>query len=179
MSWLLLSFLPLLIFVIADIYLENKYSILITILVYLGLAGYLLTLGFKLDIMIAIEFLLLVGLGLASIKLQKTRYFKLQPAIVNVALIILMTYNFIASGSTIAKYIPQMRNILPEENVQMLNNPAFLDYLIKAEKGIFVGLIFHAILMYIMANKSNGLWIFGKAMGIPLILAFGYVTTQL
>ncbi len=169
MIWFLLGILPIFVFAIADIFLADKQAIIVSIGV--GFIVLIITAAFTgFDPLLLIDFGLLFGLGLIAIKLENTRFFKLQPAILSFLIGIILLFYQVFSDGYMVHFLPLVKQMLTEQ----MGNAAHLDWdylknsMIQVEKIIIPVCFLHGAIMLWAAKKSNKKWILGKLSFIPL-----------
>jgi intracellular septation protein A len=121
------------------------------------------------DALVVLELGLLAVLTFVGIKLQNSKAFKLQPAIINLAGALYLLL-FQAMGQPVfVKYKPMILKMSPNpEEVDRLLTVQLLSG-ISLNIGVF--LLVYALSMYVVATRfSTGFWLAGRLAHLPLAL---------
>ena len=171
-TWLfVLTFVPLVIYVIVDFYSGLKSGVLaaigsaaVTALAFWWLLG-------ELDW----ESIFIVGVmavtGIISIKKNNPIFFKFQPVITGSAVILYLSWLQFWGVPFFIKALPKLLPLLPEYQREIYDSPE--GNLLLADLNLYViiaYLIHTSLLAWVAAKASNKVWIIVKGLGIPFIM---------
>lgn len=158
-SSLLIGLIPLVVFVIVDIYAGTKTGI------YSSLALGLLVFVFyaikfdNIDGVMILEICLLLALGVVSIKGNNSVFFKFQPVIVGLVLSLFLAWFQFFDEPYLVKKIPLFIELVPEQK-EIFESFLMIDLLSKVSfQLIFVFFIHAALVAYSAVRFKNIGWI--------------------
>ncbi|MEY4064536.1 MAG: hypothetical protein RIR26_744 [Pseudomonadota bacterium] len=171
LTFLLLAIVPIIAFAIADAMAGLKAGVVLAIVLSIVLcAANAIVLG-EFDSMSLIEPVFFVVLGVVSLRLKNSLYFKFQPVVVNVLSAALLAGFQIAGSPFLVRWAPSMEKLMPPENQGILTAPAMLSKLSAVSHAlIYVFLIHAAWVAWAALKKSNWAWIAARLAGYPLLL---------
>lgn len=172
MNWslLLMTLVPLVIFVIVDLKANTRVAIISAIasaLFFLILSYFMFG---EIDEIGIIEVALLVLLGLISVKIGNSKFFKFQPVVVGVLVAGFFAYCQIFSTPLLWRLIPFMTKLQPEM-AEAYEHPAFRETLSRASLYmIFVFFIHAGAVAWAAMRSSNVVWIVLRAAIYPIVI---------
>jgi len=171
-TWLMvLTFVPLLIYVVVDFYSGLKSGVVaaiataaITALAFWWLLG-------ELDW----ESIFIVGVmaisGVISIKKNNPIFFKFQPVITGGAAVLYLSWYQFWEVPFLIKVLPKLLPLLPEYQRDIYSTPSGQELLVDLNLYLIVCYAIHTgILAWAAAKSSNKIWIVIKGLGIPFIM---------
>lgn len=156
MGWqsFLIGIVPLIVFVVIDIYAGPKTAVVSAVILAVVLfLGTYLYIGFF-DELSLVELFLIVGLGALSYRLDNTKYFKFQPMILGICLGTFVLVLQIFFEPILIRYIPVMKALTPEI-AEKLNDPRMLHVLDRASLLFIPAFYLHALWVGYAAWKWN------------------------
>jgi intracellular septation protein A len=169
--FLVLALLPIIAFAIADAKGGLKTGVITAIVlsVLLFIANWLIMGAF--DPISLIEPVFFIILGLVSLRLKTSMYFKFQPVVVNVLGALLLAGFQISGHPFLVKWAPAMDKIMPEENQGILTHPVILGKLATLSHVMIYVFLLHAVwVAYAALKQSNWAWVKARLMGYPILL---------
>lgn len=170
-TFILLAVVPLIAFAIADAVAGLKTGVFtaVALSLLLFIANWYL-LGFF-DPTSLIEPVFFIVLGLATLRLKNSLYFKFQPVVVNVLTALLLAGFQIAGQPLLVKWAPAMDKVMPPEMQGVLLNPEVQVKLSQISHVLIYVLLVHALWVgYVALKKSNWAWVAARLLGYPLVL---------
>lgn len=167
----LLTLVPIIGFVVADAYGGQKVGILsaIALSILIFFANWAI-LG-ELELVSFIEPAFFIILGVASLRLKNSIYFKFQPVIVNVLSALLLAGFQIAGTPLLVRWAPAMDKIMPPEMQGKLTHPLILEKLGLISHGLIYVMLVHALLVgWAALKKSNTTWVLARLAGYPILI---------
>lgn len=171
LTFLLMTIVPLIAFAIADAMAGLKTGVILAIVlsVLLFAANWIL-LGFF-EPTSLIEPLFFLILGIISLRVKNSLYFKFQPVVVNVLSALLLAGFQIAGHPLLVRWAPAMDKIMPPEQQGILTNPTILAKLSNVSHALIYVLLIHALWVgYVALKRSNWAWVTARLLGYPLLL---------
>jgi intracellular septation protein A len=164
--------LPIIAFVIADSFYQQKKAIIAAVLVSLvSYFAYWAVTGDN-DLTMLAEVVFFAVLGWASLKWDNPTFFKYQPAIVGFSMAAFLAWFEIRGESYLVQIVPRMVALNPSFE-PMLNNPEIIERMKTLSFRLCLLLAAHACLMVYTARKKNSVWLATRIAIYPaaLILA--------
>ena len=171
LTFLLMTLLPIIAFAIADATAGLKTGVVLAIVlsIALCLANWLILGAF--EPISLIEPVFFIVLGLISLRVKNSIYFKFQPVVVNVLSALLLAGFQIAGQPFLVRWAPAMDKLMPTEKQGILTSPAILEKLsLISHALIYVFLIHGAWVAWVALKKSNWAWVAVRLAGYPLLL---------
>lgn len=176
---LILGILPLLAFVVIDMFLGLKAGVISAIILAILEAAYsFYELGALDYLSIASMALVLVFGGLSYLS-KNPLYIKLQPVLLGVSFSVVV-FLFQAFGEPILiVMLKKYGSLMPKEFSIDLSNPFVLSLLRKTSLYLGFGLFVHALMVLYSALKlNNWWWLFMRGVGLYLILALTFLIAR-
>jgi len=171
-SWLMvLTLVPLIIFVIVDFYSGLKSGILAAVLTAavsaLGIWWLLGEFDWESWFIVAV-----MGIsGWLSVKKNDPLMFKLQPVITGLAIVAYLGWMQFFDTPFLLKSWPKIQTMLPSEQRDYLALPEGQNFLSDMTLYYIVWTLIHVCIVgWVAVKKSNKVWIVIKALGVPFIL---------
>lgn len=167
----MLTLVPIVGFVLADAFGGQKTGIVTAIVlsILMFFANWAL-LG-QLELLSFIEPVFFIVLGLASLRLKNSLYFKFQPVAVNVLSAALLAGFQFAGTPLLVRWAPAMDKVMPPELQGRLTHPLILDKLSLISHGLIYVLLAHALLVgWTALKKSNIAWAAARVAGYPILI---------
>ncbi|MEN9824761.1 MAG: Intracellular septation protein [Pseudomonadota bacterium] len=170
-TFLLMTIVPLIAFAVADAMGGLKTGVVVAVALSLVLfAANWMMLGFF-EPTSLIEPVFFLVLGLASLRLKNSLWFKFQPVVVNGLTAALLAGYQIAGQPLLVKYAPMMDKLMPPENQGVLTDPRILEKLAHVSHALIYMLIIHAVwVAWVALKKSNWAWVGVRLAGYPLLI---------
>lgn len=171
-TWLLvLTFVPLLIYVIVDFYSGLKSGVLAAI----GSAAFTALAFWWLLGELDWESIFIVGVmavtGIISIRKNDPIFFKFQPVITGSAVVVYLIWHQFWDVPFFVKALPKLLPLLPEYQREIYDSPAGNQLLVDLNLYVIVGYLIHTVVLaWAAAKAGNKIWIVVKALGIPFIM---------
>lgn len=173
-SWsaLLQGILPLLVFVIVDVFAGLKWGVIAAIVFAFGEVGLTYAMFGELDQTTVIAALLVTVLGWLSIKMNNPKFFKFQPVALSVLLAAILAYFQYFDVPLVLKYLDRHSVLVPAEMRAMMGDP-----LMRKRMGdvcgdfIYLLLAHAAIVAYAALRMSNVMWLIMRGVGFYLLVA--------
>lgn len=169
--FLMLTLVPILGFVLADAFGGQKTGIVTAIVlsVVIFFAHWMLLGAF--EPISLIEPVFFIVLGLTSLRLKSSLYFKFQPVVVNVLSALLLAGFQIADIPLLVKWAPAMDKVMPPELQGRLTHPLIIEKLALISHGLIYIFLAHALLVgWAALKKSNFTWALTRFAGYPILL---------
>lgn len=165
-----LGLLPLLIFAVLDAFFGPRAGVLGA----LGVAAIVLPAEWALtggiETTSFIEVGLVLGLGLASLKMRSPLAFRLQPAVSGFVLALFVSYFQFFDTPLLQRYA-SLTEKLPGDAAQVFQQPGMNEKLATLSGHLIIFFLAHAILMTWLALRTNRwAWLSGKLAAYPLLL---------
>lgn len=163
-----ITLIPLIVFAVLNYYKGLKFGVysgmVASILLGLGLWVFFDYFDYDLVLMVV----LLVGLGLLSLKTENEIYFKLQPVISAILWVLLLSWYQIFDVPFFLKLTSKMGTLLPPEQLQMLELPEVRESFARMTAHGILWISLHtALLGYAAVKWSTTRWLIIKALFIP------------
>ncbi len=168
---LVLAVLPIIAFAIVDAKAGLKAGVVTAIVlsVLLFVANWALLGVF--DPFSLIEPIFFIVLGLISLRVKNSLYFKFQPVVLNILGALLLAGFQIAGQPFLVRWAPVMDKIMPPENQGVLTSPMVLSKLSTlSHVMIYVFLLHAAWVAYAALRQSNWAWVAARLLGYPILL---------
>lgn len=171
LTFLLMAIVPIIAFAIADAMAGLKAGVVVAIVLSIALCiANTFVLG-EFDPLSLIEPVFFIALGIISLRLKNSLYFKFQPVVVNVLSALLLAGFQIAGHPFLARWAPAMDKLMPPENQGILTTPAMLSKLSHISHAlVYVFLLHGAWVAWAALKKSNWAWVGARLAGYPLLL---------
>ena len=175
MDGFLLAVLPLVVFVVLDIFQGAKQGIYGAIILSALLFVYFSFIQKSVDWLMFGEFILILGFGVAALKLNESKYFKLQPAVMGYIIALVLAGFQIAGKPFLIFILPHLAEILPQLR-EIQDNPAILYRLrTMSHYAIYVFLFHSSLTAYAAFRLSTKKWLGIRLLIYPLILVLSLV----
>ncbi len=174
----LVGIMPMILFVIIDYYTSAKNAIFAAVLTssLFGVISYFILDDFIYESVFIV--VAMIVMGTIAVKLKNSVYFKMQPVVTNIGLVLFLSYFQIFDEPFIFKVIPKMTKYLPENKLALLETAAVQDMLSRITVFLIIWVIFHSIVVGFAALRlSNTAWIILRSAGIPFTL-IGVLATE-
>lgn len=169
--FILMALIPIIAFAIADAMAGLKTGVILAIVLSILLFAANWAILGEFDPFSLIEPIFFIILGLASLKLKKSIYFKFQPVVVNVLSALLLAGFQIAGQPFFVRWAPAIDKLMPSENQGIITSPPILAKLAVISNVLIYIFIIHAIwVAWVALKKSNWAWIAVRLAGYPLLL---------
>lgn len=171
LTFFFMAVFPILAFAIADAMggLRTGVFVAVVLSLILFIANWLMLGTFEPTSLIEPVFFLI--LGIVSLRLKNSLYFKFQPVVVNVLSALLLAGFQIAGQPLLVKWAPAFDKMMPPENQGVLTNPIILAKLANVSHALIYVLLIHAVWVgYAALRQSNWAWIAARLLGYPLLL---------
>ncbi len=171
-TWLMvLTFVPLVIYVVVDFYSGLKSGVLaaiataaVTALVFWWLLGELDWESIFIVAVMAIS-------GVISIKKNNPIFFKLQPVITGGAVVLYLSWYQFWDVPFLLKALPKLLPLLPDYQREIYSSPSGNQLLMDLNLYIIICYFMHTcFLAWAAVKSSNKIWILIKGLGIPFIM---------
>jgi intracellular septation protein A len=173
----LVTFVPLLIFVIVDFFSGLRSGVVAAVIVALASVG-ALWIGVGI---VDWEALFAVGVmtvcGWAAVRTGNPVIFKLQPVITSGVVVLYLAYcQFFATPFLIRTW-PVISQLMPPESVEFLGSPEGQQLLSSLSLYLIIWTVAHVVLVaWAALRKGNVVWIVIKGLGVPFILVGSLIT---
>lgn len=170
MDLYILAIIPLILFVIMDLKFGMKAGVITAIAVAIAITIYFRVRLGEWDEFMVGETILICLLGGISIKMENSRYFKFQPAVMSLIFAVVCAFYQFFDEPILVKILPQMMLLAP--NLKGLaENTAFQKQLESLSHGLIYTFAAHTWLVYFAAiRKNNLIWILSRLAIYPMIL---------
>lgn len=176
MDSLLVAILPLVAFVILDIFTKPKISILVALALSVLLAIWYFVKIEQIDYLMLGEVFFLLVLGGVSIWMNKTVFFKYQPAVMGTVFTAIIFYFQFFYEPILLHYAPLMAKMMPEKMNIDLTNPGVLLILEKMSLNLGFVLLLHSLVMFFAAKKRNWIWLSARISIYPMLIGVAVLT---
>ncbi|SME93057.1 hypothetical protein [Pseudobacteriovorax antillogorgiicola] len=174
MDLVLMVVVPPVLYVVIDRFWGMKAGIIASLVMASILASYMVIISPEMIEMIMTEMLLILGLGIVSIKLKDSRYFKYQPAIIDLIMASICAYYQWFATPIMVKMIPLVQNLKPNAD---FSSPWMISFLTKVSENVIYTLVLHAVLVAWIASRPNNMhWLIARFAIIPMLLITSIVT---
>lgn len=168
---LAMTVLTLIAFAIADATAGLKTGVILAITLSLIMFGANWALLGYFDPTSLIEPFFFIVLGLVSLRLKSSIYFKFQPVAVNVITALLLAGFQISGQPLLVKWAPAMDKLMPPEYQGILMNPKIQVALSNISHALIYVLLAHALwVAYVALKKSTWHWVAARLLGYPLVI---------
>jgi intracellular septation protein A len=170
-SALFLTLVPLIVFVVIDLFGSMKAAVVSAVAVSCALVGYFYFAFNEFDYSMVLETVLLLILGAVTLKMNNAVFFKLQPVVVGVCFALFLGWFEIFDEPYLVKIIKRMEKIIPLME-DALKNPIMLELLSRLSWQMALLFLVHAGLVAYSAIKMRDLaWILMRMAIYPLTVA--------
>jgi intracellular septation protein A len=170
MSFLFFSFLPILAYLVCDAIWGLNIGIIAAMVASFIFLGYEYYVFGELSEIAILEVGLITTCGFVSLALKNRKYFKIQPAIIQLILMLVLLWYQIFDQPLLLKMIPKLIKISPELG-HLLQDPETLIMLQKLSIAFILLLFFHSLLIVWSAIRFNNLgWFLSRLSIYPLSL---------
>lgn len=173
----LVTFVPLLIFVIVDFFSGLTSGIIAAVVVALvSVGGLWIGLG-VLDWESLFAVAVMTVCGWAAVRHKNPVIFKLQPVITTGVVVLYLAYCQFFATPFLIRMWPLMSQLMPPEPVEFLGSPEGQEFLSNLSLYLIVWTVLHiALVAWAALRKGNLLWIVIKGLGVPFILIGSLIT---
>lgn len=173
----LVTFVPLLIFVIVDFYSGLRSGVLAAVGVAVVSIGVLWLAVGVLDWESMFAVGVMSACGWAAVRTNNPVVFKMQPVITSGVVVLYLAYCQIFSSPFLIRSWPVISKLMPPDQVEFLGSPEGQLFLSNLSLYLLVWTIAHISLVAWAALKaSNVVWIVIKGLGIPFIVVGSIAT---
>jgi hypothetical protein len=170
-TFLLLTLVPIIAFAIADAMAGLKTGVIVAIVLSVALCAVNWIILGKFDPISLIEPVFFIILGLISLHLKNSIWFKFQPVVVNVLSALLLAGFQIWSEPFLVRWAPAMDKLMPPENQGFLVSPLILQKLSLISHVLIYVLLLHAFWVgWAALKRSTWFWTAVRLSGYPLLL---------
>lgn len=170
-SMLFIDLLPLIIFVIVDIFAGLKWGVGSAIVAVMAAGIWEYSRFGEIDSLTWITATLIVVLGGVSLYLKNSMYFKLQPAIVSVAAALVVAYYQWFDTPIMVHIMPKMIPLLPPAQQELFNTPQMMERMAQVSGQLIWLLAINAVILTWAAFKwSNVKWIVARGTTIYVMM---------
>lgn len=167
---LLLSFLPIVAFVIVDSFLGVRAAVVSAIVLAVLEVVYSLSVFGEIDGLTWGSFALVVVFGLVSFKTKNEMIFKFQPVCLGVVFGCVLLYMQFFQTPLLLIMVEKYRHLFPSEMQAVMKQEMYLATLGKCSLTLGVGCFLHAgIVAYAALKLNNWWWLFLRTMGFYLM----------
>ncbi len=173
MTWQLLLFglLPLIVFVLVDIFASFKVAVICSIVAALIETAFTYFYFHEIDEMTWITLGLVVGLGAVAYKLDNSKIFKFQPVVLGVLIGAVFAYYQYFDQPILLKFLPKMKMYLSEDQLAIVNSPENLQRMgVLSERLIYVFFVHAALVAFAAVKMSTMSWFLIRSIGIYILL---------
>ncbi|NRA45305.1 MAG: hypothetical protein HRU09_10155 [Oligoflexales bacterium] len=122
---------------------------------------------------------LLLVLGIISIRSKKEIYFKLQPVASGIISVAILAWFQIFDQPFFLKILPKMHKVLPPEQLELMGQPEFVGAIERVSLYCIVLITLHtALLAFTAFYSSTRMWLLVKALALPFV-GVGIVASEL
>jgi intracellular septation protein A len=169
--FLLLTLIPIAGFVLADMFGGQRTGIITAIALSIAMFFANWMLMGQIEPISLIEPVFFVILGLASLRMKNSIYFKFQPVVVNILSALLLAGFQVAGTPLLVRWAPAMDKVMPAELQGRLTHPLIMAKLALISHGLIYILLAHAALVaWAALKKSNMSWAMARVAGYPILL---------
>lgn len=174
LTYVLLLLIPIIAFAIADAKAGLKTGVVLAIVLSIAVFGLHWFLMGKFDPISLIEPIFFIVLGLLSLHLKNSLWFKFQPVVVNVLSALLLAGFQIWDQPLLVRWAPAAAQLMSSEQQALLSSPHILAKLsLISHALIYVFLVHAAWVGWAALRKSTWTWTAVRLAGYPLL--FGVV----
>lgn len=169
--FLALALLPIIAFALADAWAGLKTGVAVAIVLSIVVFAANWAMLGKFDPISLIEPAFFIILGLLSLRLKNSIYFKLQPVVVNILSALLLAGFQIAGEPFLVRWAPAMDKLMPPENQGLFSNPVILEKLALVSHLLIYVFVVHAVWVgWAALKQSTWAWVAARLAGYPLLL---------
>lgn len=175
-AWMLLMIIvPYLMYVFIDHKYGLKAGIIAAILIVIGFGFFIFAKTGSLDELFFLDAGFIIGLGALSIKMRDSRWFKLQPTIVDCIFAAYIFYLQIFSVPLMVRYLPTMEAFIDDPGLlALLQTDGMKMMLGNLSRDAGFALIIHAAINAFAALKlSNVMWLLARVSIFPIFILLG------
>ena len=173
MTWQLLLFgiLPLIVFVVVDVFATFKVAVICSIGATLIETAWTYFYFHEVDEMTWITLGLVIVLGLVAYKLDSSKIFKFQPVVLGLLIAAVFAYYQYFDQPILLKFLPKLKMYVSADQLAIINSPENLLRMgVLSERLIYVFLV-HALLVGFAAVKMSTMsWFLIRSVGIYILL---------
>lgn len=178
-AWVVQGLLPLIIFVIVDTFAGLKWGVVAALVVAVAECIWDYSQLGHVETITLVSFGLVAFLGLVSVKLNDSRFFKFQPVVVGVLLALFIAHRQFFGVPLLVQLYPKMRKLMPPVVVAMYDGPMGQRILTVFSAALIFVLLTHALLVAIAAlRKGNLAWILVRGIGLWVLMAIAAVAVR-
>lgn len=174
----LVGVVPLIAFVIIDIYAGTKAGVYAAIGIGLALFGYYCYELQEIDELLALECSLLLVLGIVTINLNNSVFFKFQPVVVAAVLCAFLTWFQLFDEPYLVKILPRMIKLMPSLGHMVESNPLLTKLLSTLSWQLIVLFFIHGgLVAYAALKMKNIAWLLMRLAIYPMLIALMIIDT--
>lgn len=167
---LLLAVAPLVLFALFDIFVGPRAGIIAALVSAIAFGIWTYFVVGEWDSLATVEITLIFILGILSIRLKNSIYFKMQPVVVGVVLALYLAYFQYFGTPVLVRMIPMLKKLSPDLS-SFLDTQNFHDYASAASFHLVFVFFIHAIFVGLAAKKySTKIWLGTRFLIYPLVL---------
>ena len=177
-TWMwLVTFIPLLIFVLVDFYSGLRWGVLAAISVGVLSVIFLWFAVGALDWESIFAVAVMTVCGWAAIRTKNPVLFKLQPVITSGIVVLYLGYSQFFATPFLIRSWPIVARLIPPEQADFLGSSEGQQFLSSLSLYLIVWTVVHiSIVAWAALRKSNTVWIIVKGLGVPFILLGSVIT---
>jgi len=170
MEMFFVSILPLILFVIADLYRGMKAGIVVAVSCSVGIFFYFWIKTGETSEFLVIETILIAILGGISLKMNNSQYFKFQPVVVGGILSLISLWYQLFDQPIMIKFLPLVKSMDPELAKQFAS-PQMMNMLGNISWILIINLLLHAAFVaWVAVKKGNVAWVMSRLVIYPMLL---------
>ncbi|MEZ4742714.1 MAG: septation protein IspZ [Bdellovibrionota bacterium] len=174
---MLMTLLPLILFVVIDYYFDLKRGIWAAIASSVLMAAVYWVIFKELDYEIIIVITAVLATGLLSIKKNDGIFFKFQPVITNAVWVLIISYFQFFDTPILIKFLPKMKMLMPPEQFSNFDNPVLILMFQRMSMYLIVWISIHSCLVaYAALRLKNSHWLLIKSFGFVLVTLGCFMT---
>ncbi len=171
--WLLVGLMPLVAFVLVDMFAGLRWGVVIAIILALVMFFWSYFYFGVVDSTTIADACLILILGLVTLKMNNAIFFKFQPVVVGVLFAAYFMYFQLFKDPVFVRMLPMMAPFLPEETREIIKEPLVLKRFAEFSAHMIFVFLIHAVLVaYCALKRSNLAWLLMRGLGIYIIMLF-------
>lgn len=176
LMWLI-TFAPLVIFVIADFYFGLRRGVLAAVVTALSACALIWIMTGALDVEALGAAAVMCVLGWVSIRVDNPLFFKLQPVLTGCAVVLYGAYTHIVGQPFLVRAWPTIEKMMPSGQFGFLGGSEGQAFLATLSLYVIVWTFLHSLLVaWAAIKRGNVVWIVIKGLAIPFIFVGSFCT---